>query len=125
MDTNGVERVDVNALGGPDLVAVDDLSGTDVKDVNIDLAGTLGGASGDGQADQVVVSATNGDDAIDVSGDASEVTDSGLAPTVAIFHPEVRNDRLEINTLAGTDRVDSSGLAAGAIQLFVDGVRVR
>ena len=125
MDTDGVERVDVKALGGPDLVAVDDLSGTDVKDVNIDLAGTLGGASGDGQADQVVVSATNGDDAIDVSGDASEVKVSGLAPTVAIFHPEVRNDRLEINTLAGTDRVDSSGLAAGAIQLFVDGVRVR
>ena len=125
MDTDGVERVDVNALGGPDLVAVDDLSGTDVKDVNIDLAGTLGGASGDGQADQVVVSATNGDDAIDVSGDASEVKVSGLATTVAIFHPEVRNDRLEINTLAGTDRVDSSGLAAGAIQLFVDGVRVR
>ena len=125
MDTDGVERVDVKALGGPDLVAVDDLSGTDVNDVNIDLAGTLGGASGDGQADQVVVSATNGDDAIDVSGDASEVKVSGLAPTVAIFHPEVRNDRLEINTLAGTDRVDSSGLAAGAIQLFVDGVRVR
>jgi len=125
MDTDGVERVDVNALGGPDLVAVDDLSGTDVKDVNIDLAGTLGGASGDGQADQVVVSATNGDDAIDVSGDASEVKVSGLATTVAIFHTEVRNDRLEINTLAGTDRVDSSGLAAGAIQLFVDGVRVR
>ena len=125
MDTDGVERVDVKALGGPDLVAIDDLSGTDVNDVNIDLAGTLGGASGDGQADQVVVSATNGDDAIDVSGDASEVKVSGLAPTVAIFHPEVRNDRLEINTLAGADRVDSSGLAAGAIQLFVDGVRVR
>jgi Ca2+-binding RTX toxin-like protein len=124
MDTNGVERVDVNALGGPDLVAVDDLSGTDVNDVNVDLAGTLGGAVGDGQADQVVVSATNGDDAIDVSGDASEVKVSGLAPTVAIFHPEVRNDRLEINTLAGSDTVDSSGLAAGAIQLFVDGVRV-
>jgi Ca2+-binding RTX toxin-like protein len=125
MDTNGVERVDVNALNGPDLVAVDDLSGTDVNDVNVDLAGALGGAAGDGEADQVVVNATNGDDAIDVSGDASEVKVSGLAPTVAIFHPQVRNDRLEINTLAGTDTVDSGGLAAGAIQLFVDGVRVR
>jgi hypothetical protein len=124
MDTNGVERVDVNALVGADLVAIDDLSGTDVNDVNVDLAGTLGGATGDGQADQVVVSATNGDDAIDVSGDASEVKVSGLAPTVAIFHPEVRNDRLEINTLAGSDTVDSGGLAAGAIQLFVDGVLV-
>ena len=124
MDTNGVERVDVNALGGPDLVAVDDLSDTNVTDVNVDLAGALGGATGDGQADQVVVNATNGDDAIDVSGDASEVKVSGLVPTVAIFHPEIRNDRLEINTFAGKDTVDSRGLAADAIQLFVDGVRV-
>jgi len=124
MDTNGVERVDFNALGGADVVTVNDLSGTDVNDVNVDLAGTLGGATGDGQPDQVLVNATNGDDAIDVSGDASEVKVGGLAPTVAIFHPEVRNDRLEINTLAGNDTVDSGGLAAGAIQLFVDGVRV-
>jgi hypothetical protein len=43
---------------------------------------------------------------------------------VAIFHPEAANDRLEINTLAGTDTVDSSGLAAGAIQLFEDGALV-
>jgi hypothetical protein len=43
---------------------------------------------------------------------------------VVISHPEAANDRLEINTLAGTDTVDSAGLAAGAIQLFVDGVLV-
>ena len=47
---------------------------------------------------------------------------SGLAPTVKILHPEVANDRLEVNTLAGTDAVETVGLAAGAIQLFVDGV---
>jgi Ca2+-binding RTX toxin-like protein len=124
MDTNGVERVDFNALGGADVVTVNDLSGTDVNDVNVDLAGTLGSTSGDGQADRVVVNGTNGDDAIDVSGDSSEVKVGGLAATVAILHPEVRNDRLEVNTLAGTDTVDSGGLAAGAIQLFVDGVLV-
>src|SRR5439155_691840 len=38
MDTNGVERVDFNALGGADLVTVNDLSGTDVVGVNVDLA---------------------------------------------------------------------------------------
>jgi hypothetical protein len=43
---------------------------------------------------------------------------------VVITHTEVTNDRLEINTLAGRDTVDSGGLAAGAIQLFVDGVLV-
>jgi Ca2+-binding RTX toxin-like protein len=124
MDTAGVERVDFNALGGLDVVTVNDLTGTDVDEVNIDLAGSLGGATGDGEADRVVVNATNGNDTIDVSGDAGGVKVRGLAATVAIFHPQVANDGLEINTLAGTDRVDSAGLAAGAIQLFVDGVLV-
>ena len=33
MDTNGVETVEVNALGGADMVTVNDLAGTDVKSV--------------------------------------------------------------------------------------------
>jgi hypothetical protein len=49
---------------------------------------------------------------------------SGLAATVEVLHSEAANDRLEINTLDGPDSVDSSGLAAGVIQLFVDGVLV-
>jgi hypothetical protein len=124
MDTAGVERVDLNALGGADVATVNDLTGTDVSAVNIDLAGTLGGSAGDGGLDQVIVKGTNGDDKIDVSGDAAEVKVSGLAPTVAVLHPEAANDRLELNTLAGTDSVDSGGLAAGAIKLFVNGALV-
>src|SRR5207247_10029888 len=92
-----------NALGGADLVTVNDLSGTDVTIVNVDLAGTPGGATGDGQPDRIVVNATNGNDAIDASGDAQVVKVSGLAPTVKILHPEAANDRLDINTLAGPD----------------------
>ncbi|MGZ4315140.1 MAG: calcium-binding protein [Gaiellaceae bacterium] len=124
MDTAGVERVDFNALGGADLVTINDLTGTDVSSINVDLAGTLGGANGDGQPDRVVVNATNGEDTINVNGDAGGVKESGLAATVKILHSEAANDRLEINTLAGRDSVDSSGLAAGAIQLFVDGALV-
>jgi hypothetical protein len=90
--------------------------------LQVDLEGTPGG--GDGQADHVVVNATNGDDAINVNGDAGGVKVSGLAATVGILHSEATNDRLEINTLAGTDTVDSIGLAAGVIQLFVDGTPV-
>jgi Ca2+-binding RTX toxin-like protein len=124
MDTAGVERVDFNALGGADLVTVNDLSGTDVTDLRVDLAGTLGGASGDGQPDRLVVNATDGEDVITVNGDAEGVKASGLAASIVILHPEAANDRLEINTLAGRDAVDSSGLAAGAIQLLVDGIPV-
>ena len=123
MDTAGVERVDVNALGGTDLVTVNDLRATDVSSVNVDLAGALGGSAGDDAADQVVVNGTEGDDAVDVSGDAGEVKVSGLVPTVAIFHPEA-DDRLDINTLAGSDTVGSVGLAPGTLQLFVDGALV-
>ena len=124
MDTHGVERVDFNALGGADLVTVNDLSGTDVRSVNVDLAGTLGGAAGDGQADRVVVNATNGNDTIAVAGDAGGVNVTGLAATVRVLHSEAANDRLEIDTLAGTDTVNSAGLAAGVIQLFVNGALV-
>jgi RTX calcium-binding nonapeptide repeat (4 copies) len=124
MDTAGVERVDFNALGGGDLVTVNDLSGTDVTTVNVDLAGTLGGAAGDGAADRVIVNATNGNDTIEVSGNAQAVKVSGLAATTEVLHSEVANDRLELNTLAGADAVSSAGLAAGAIQLFLNGVIV-
>ena len=124
MDTNGVERVNFTALGSADEVTVNDLSGTDVDEVNIDLAGALGGTSGDGERDRIVVNGTNRTDAIDVSGDAGRVTVSGLAARVGILHSEAANDRGEINTLEGTDAVDSGGLAAGAIQLTVDGALV-
>jgi hypothetical protein len=124
MDTAGIERVRFNALGGADVVTVNDLTGTGVSSVIVDLAGTLGGTSGDGQADRVVVNATGGDDRIDASGDADAVKVRGLAATTQVLHSEVANDRLEINTGAGNDTVGSAGLAAGAIRLFVDGLLV-
>ena len=118
MDTAGVERVDFNALGGADLVTVNNLAGTGLSSLNVDLQGVA--ATGDGQPDRIVVNGTNGDDTITVNGDAGGVKVSGLAATVAILHPEGANDRLELNTLDGRDSVDASGLAAGAIQFVVD-----
>jgi len=124
MDTAGVERVDFNALGGADTVTVNDLTGTDVERVNVDLAGTLGGATGDNAADRIVLNGTNGDDTVTVSGDAGAVNVKGLVPTIGILHSEVANDRLEINTFSGIDTLDTVGLAAGAIQLNFDGVLI-
>jgi Ca2+-binding RTX toxin-like protein len=121
MDTAGVEEVDFNALGGADTATVNDLSGTDVTLVKIDLAGTAGGATGDNAADRVVVNATAGDDTIAVKGNAADLAVKGLAPLIAVRRAEAANDRLDVNTLAGADTVDSGGLAAGSIQLFVDG----
>src|SRR5262249_7632291 len=62
MDLNDVERVDFNALGGADLITVNDLSGTDLTEVNLNLQAGAGG--GDGAADTVIVNGTNGNDQI-------------------------------------------------------------
>jgi hypothetical protein len=124
MDTADVEQVDFNALGGADVVTVHDLAGTDVTNVNVDLAGAIGGATGDSQPDRVIVEGTNGDDSINVSGDAAGVKVGGLAATVAVLHAEVANDRLEISTRAGNDTVDSGGLSARVIQFLVNGALV-
>ena len=117
MDLAGVEQVDFQALGGADLVDVGDLTGTDLTSLQVDLGA-------DGAADRVAIAGTDGDDAITVNGDAGEVKVSGLHTGVAIFDPEFANDRLDVDTGAGRDSVDSSQLAPGAIPLFVDGVPV-
>jgi Ca2+-binding RTX toxin-like protein len=119
MDTDGVETVDYNPLGGTDNVTVNDLTGTDVTKTSIDLAGTLGGNVGDGTVDNVVVNGTNGNDKIDINGNGSGADVTGLATTVSVVHAD-RADTLSVNTLAGTDNVHVNGVA-GALQVLVDG----
>ena len=113
MDLNDVESIDFLALGGADTIVVDDLSGTDVNEVNTDLAAAAGGA-GDGQPDNVIIQGTNDDDVSVVFDDASSVSVVGLAAQVNIAGSEAANDRLTINALAGDDVVEASGLSAGA-----------
>jgi Ca2+-binding RTX toxin-like protein len=66
MDVNDVETIHVNALGGTDSVTVNDLTGTDLTQVAIHLAGTIGGTTGDGSADTVTVNGTNGNDIVGI-----------------------------------------------------------
>jgi len=119
MDLNDVERVEFRALGGADTIVVNDLSGTDLTELNADLAAAAGG--GDAQPDNLIVNGTNSDDVIVVEGDGSGVTTTGLAARVNIAGAEAANDRLTVNALAGDDVVEASGLAAGSIQLTASG----
>ena len=120
MDTAGVETVDFNALGGTDTITVNDLSGTGVSKVNLDLAGSLGGLVGDGQVDRVTVNGTAGDDIVSVSGDAAGVSVSGLPAQVAMQHQDPV-DELVVNGAGGTDSISAAALAAGSIALTLDG----
>src|SRR5215211_3303492 len=119
MDLNDVERIDFNALGGADNIVVNDLSGTDVTEINTSLAAT--GGAGDAAEDNVFVKGTAGDDVALVAGDASGVSVVGLAARVNMTGAEAANDRLTVDTRDGADVVEASGLTADAIQLTVNG----
>jgi Ca2+-binding RTX toxin-like protein len=121
MDTNDVESVDVNALGGADTIVVNDLSGTDVVVVDVNLAAALGGATGDNQADSVVVFGRNGDDVALITGAAAGVAVNGLAAQVNLVAAEAGTDVLTVNGLAGDDVINASGLEADAVPLVADG----
>jgi Ca2+-binding RTX toxin-like protein len=121
MDLNDVESIGVNALGGADRITVNDLTGTDVIAVGISLASTIAGTTGDGQADAVIVTGTNSNDAVQVQGSPELVTVAGLPAFVGVSRAEAANDELEINTLGGDDTISAVTLAAGTIkQLTID-----
>ncbi|MET0458413.1 MAG: calcium-binding protein, partial [Ilumatobacteraceae bacterium] len=118
MDTDGVEQVDVNALGGSDFTEINDLSATDVSLVDIDGGVTLGAPGADGIWDSVYVDGTESADAITLSGSAGNVAIAGLATTVTVSDADTI-DRLLVASLAGNDVVDASLLGADTMHLDV------
>src|SRR5262249_30441348 len=121
MDVDGVETVNIAALGGDDTLTVNDLSGTDVTDVNLDLASPPGSHTGDGQADSVIVNGTAAADNIQVAKQKGNLTVAGLAAKVTISAPEASTDTLIVNALNGDDTLDASALSAGVIGLTLNG----
>ena len=115
MDTDGIEQVDVNALGGADTITVNDLTGTAVTEVNVDLGESLGAT------DNVIVNGTNANDAVSVNGDAaSGISVLGLAAQVNVLHADAA-DKLAVQALDGDDVVDAAAMDAGLISLLLDG----
>jgi len=119
MDLHGMENVNVRALGSADNIAVHDLTGTDVTQVNVDLAAFDG--TGDGAADQVAVDGTSGADTVVVTGAAGAASVSGLPADVSLTGAEAALDTLQVNLGGGNDVFDASGLAADVVHLTVVG----
>jgi Ca2+-binding RTX toxin-like protein len=121
MDLNGVERIDFHALGGADNITVNDLTGTGVTQVAIDLSGTPGSGQGDGAADSVTVNGTAGGDSISVATSGASVVVKGLSAQVTIAGAEGANDSLVISGGAGNDTINASALNAGEVKLTING----
>jgi len=120
MDLHSVEQIQFNALGGADTVTVEDLSGTGVKQVGVDLSSPPGSGNGDGQADTVIANGRATNDHVTITGSGTSIAVAGLPEQVTVAGSEGANDKLVINTLAGNDKIDASGLAAGVVNLTID-----
>ena len=118
MDLDGIEAIDVRALAGADSVTVNDATGTDLRQVNVDLAGALGGSAADGAADTVNVNGTKGQDSIAVDANGSAVDVSGLAASVRITHTDPTMDTLIVDALGG-DNVSLDPALPGLIKVSV------
>jgi Ca2+-binding RTX toxin-like protein len=121
MDLDGIENIQVNALGGADTITVNDLTGTAAKQVNIDLSATAGSGQGDEAADNVIVNGTAGDDTVTVASSGAGVVINGLAAKVTLAGTEGALDSLTVNGLAGNDTINASALKAGQINLTING----
>ena len=121
MDLDDVEAIDLNALGSTDTTTVNDLTGTDLAELTVNQAGTIGGTTGDGAADVVIVNGTNGNDIVDVVGAGTSASVLGLAARVNVTGSEGASDSLVINALGGDDSVTATTLPAGVIKLTIDG----
>jgi Ca2+-binding RTX toxin-like protein len=88
---------------------VNDLAGTGVGKVNVDLGAQPGGA-GDGQPDTVVINATSGNDVIRLTNTNGVVTVSGLSEDVTIRGFDA-TDRIVVNGLGGNDVILAAGFS--------------
>jgi Ca2+-binding RTX toxin-like protein len=115
MDVDDVERVTYNALAGADSTIVNNLTGTDVTEVNVNLAGTAGGTTGDAVADVITINGTPAADTFNMTASAGVISVSGLIPLVRISNSEVALDDLIINGLGG---IDVFNIGAGVTTLI-------
>jgi hypothetical protein len=104
--------------GSGDDVKVRDLSGTGVVNFTPDFSAPSNPNMPNNSADQLTVTGTAGDDHIGVSSLGTDITVSGLTPTVTPVQMDSK-DTLQIDTLSGNDTVDSTGLQRGLVQLRV------
>src|SRR4029077_3160981 len=104
MDLNSMENIAINTFGGTDNVTIDDLAGTGVKQVTVDVSSPPGSGVGDGARDTVTVNGTAGDDHLTVSTTGNSAVVNGMAAQVTMTGADGM-DRLLIDGLGGSDTV--------------------
>jgi Ca2+-binding RTX toxin-like protein len=118
MDMDSIEALQFNAGTGADTMTVNDMQGTSIRRVGIDLGtpGDFGGA--DGALDKVIVNGTRRADHVNVTG-GSAVDVAGLHAETSITSVDP-TDELHVNTGDGNDTVNVDATAASMMTVLPD-----
>jgi Ca2+-binding RTX toxin-like protein len=118
LDTDGVEVAAIRALGAADDVSIGDLTGTDLRQVAVDLRAFDGTA--DLAADRVTATGTDGADTVTLGSDGATAVISGLEPVVRVTGAEPQ-DLVRAALLDGDDAIRSSAVPTGEARVDADG----
>jgi hypothetical protein len=111
-DLNGIEGLNIRALGSADTITFNDLTGTGLTKASVDLSGFDG--QPDQSADTVIENGTALAENVAVTNSGSQILSTGLKPALTITGSEPA-DTLAINTVGGKDQVT---VAPGVSQLI-------
>ena len=121
MQARGLERVELETLGGTDRVSVGNLTSSAVRFFETDLAATVGSAVGDAAEDRVIVSGTGAGDEIRVNAVGTAVQVVGTPAELRILNPEAASDSLRVEGDGGRDTIAGGNGLAPLIELAIDG----
>ena len=122
MDFDGIERVDVNSLGGNDVLSVDDLAATRCARSTTTRRPRSAARRPTRAPTRRSSTRPPPTTSITAAGAAGSAAVTGLAAAVNVAHAEAARDALTINALGGDDqRRRASTLGADALKLTEDG----
>lgn len=121
MAMSDMEKVELNVRGGADAVTLNDLTGSGVLEVGVNLGEPLGGTGGDAQADRIVVRGTSQDDSILVLDSLAGVAALTGWGRLEVSQGEPALDSLMIEGLGGNDFLDASGFTLGTMIVTLAG----
>ena len=115
---NGIESLALSTLGGSNVVAVNDLTGTSLRHASIDLAATDEG--GDGSPDIVIANGSSRRRQGPRRNHGEQRRRDRAPGRLQVAGSEATNDGLQIDTLGGKDSVSVASTVSQFINPSVD-----
>jgi Ca2+-binding RTX toxin-like protein len=121
LDVAGVERVGVSARGGSDMIVVNPVAGLGIQQLTLNLEGIENSNTPDGLADSIAIVGGTLNDTINISGTGNKLSVAGAGPVIEIRNSEGALDAMTVYGMDGHDQIGAAGLAAGLINLTLQG----